>query len=123
MGASLYSNASMLLCARAPLPHCSCFSSPVATPSPPAPSLPCCRAPAQGRSAIPRAIRLGSSNDLGVGQLRQRPTVWGVQVPESSRGIVEVHPIGTLGCNRTEAVHPYITTHPETRDRKRGSQG
>ena len=34
-----------------------------------------------------------------------------------------MHPIGTLGCNRTEAAHPYITTHPETRERKRGSEG
>ena len=70
-----------------------------------------------------RAIRLGGVHDLGVGQLRQRPTVRRVQVPEGSRGIVEMHPIGTLGGNQTEAAHPYITTHPEMRDRKRGSGG
>ena len=51
------------------------------------------------------------------------PTVGGVQVPEGSRGIAEMHPIGTLGSDRTEAAHPYITTHPEMRDSKRGSQG
>ena len=64
-----------------------------------------------------------STSGVDVGQLRQHPTVWGVQVPEGSRGIVEVHPIGTPGCNQTEAAHPYITTHPEMRDRKRGSEG
>ena len=33
----------------------------------------------------------------------------------TGRGIIEVHPVGTLGCNWTEAAHPYITTHPEMR--------
>ena len=56
-----------------------------------------------------------AAHDLGVGQLRQRPTVRGLQVLEGNRGIVEFHPIGTLGSDRTEAAHPYITTHPEMR--------
>ena len=34
-----------------------------------------------------------------------------------------MHPIGTLGSDRTEAAHAYITTHPEMRDMKRGPEG
>ena len=59
-------------------------------------------------SRVPSAL---AAHDLGVGQLRQRPNVRGVQVPEGSRGIVEMHPIGTLGSDRTEAAHPYIASY------------
>ena len=57
---------------------------------------------------------------VGVGQLRQRPTVWGVRVPEGSRGIVECiqsAPLGATGPRR------HIHTSPPIPRRETGKEG